>query len=439
MRIVNRHFAHLLEGYDRIVEYQRQFDDLLVKERARIRALNEQHDQAYQAEMERHRQKLEQIEAAYNRACAAWEKSEQPARQVYERKLVAWRRRLDRAVRRLDAQFAEERASLAADEAHLERAREVGKYLITLPYTLFAELSVGSRIRRKKEALERLRLRRDTIHAMPEPPFRPSSPMPRRAQLPEPPAEPLIVPLPEAQSMLDEWWAALRAAPDWLHNPEREHEGLTGELALLHTLDQALDDSFITIHGVLVHPHQDGDIVVLGGNGVWLLECKHVSGRVRYDGQNWAHEKRTWVEGSRAGSNGSKAWRPKEGEAFNPSAQWENQALSIKKTLNLHVSKEHIPPVSGGIVFTIDETELQITDCLIGWGKIEEWVDRIANMPIDLKYSERDLVACAHHLLNFSHRSENDLTASAIDAAEMIFSNYANALQRFKAKFGLQA
>lgn len=440
MRIINRHFTNLLDGYDRIMDYQRQFEDLLVKERDRLRVLNAERDAAYRAQMDHHRQKVEKIEAHHARACEAWEKSEQPGRQVYERKLVAWRRRLDRAVRRLDALLARERAALAEDEARLAHARDTSKYVVTLPFTLIAELYYGPRIRRKQESVEHLRARRNLVHATPEPPFKPLTPKPPRPALPKEPEKPEPLPLPESRnSMVEDWWTYLQDSPPWVHNEERDHPGLVGEMAMLDALEQRLDETFIAIHGVLVHPKHDGDIVVLGGNGVWLLECKHVSGRVRYDGQTWAHEKLTRVDGRASGARAEMEWRPKQGEVFNPSEQWEDQSRSIKKTLYMHVRRDRTPPVTGGIVFTIDDTELDIRDCLIGWGKIADWVDRIAEMPVDLKYTERDLVTCAHHILTYSHHSENDLTASAIDVAEMIFSNYSNALQRFKAQFRLQS
>ena len=397
MRIINRHFTNLLEGYDRIMDYQRQFEDLLVKERERLRGLNAERDAAYRAQLGHHRQKVEQIEAYYARACDAWEKSEQPGRQVYERKLVAWRRRLDRAVRRLDALLAQEREALAEDEARLAHARDAGKYLVTLPFTLIAEVYFGARIRSGQEAVERLRTRRNLVHATPEPPYKPLTPKPPHPALPKEPEKPQSLPLPESRSsMVEDWWTFLQDSPPWVQNEERDHPGLVGEMAMLDALEQRLDETFIAIHGVLVHPRHDGDIVVLGGNGVWLLECKHVSGRVRYDGQSWAHEKLSRVDGR--GARSEMEWRPKQGEVFNPSEQWEDQSRSIKKTLTMHVRRDRMPPVTGGIVFTIDDTELDIRDCLIGWGKIADWVERIAEMPVDLRYTERDLasVVCAN-------------------------------------------
>lgn len=78
MRIINRHFSNLLEGYERITEYHRLFDSLLERERARWRDLNEQNENAYRFQMLQHQQEIVQREALYQRAYEAWLKSEQP-------------------------------------------------------------------------------------------------------------------------------------------------------------------------------------------------------------------------------------------------------------------------------------------------------------------------------------------------------------------------
>lgn len=351
---------------------------------------------------------------------------------MYERKLAAWRRRLDRIVARLDTRLAEERKRLASTETAFRLAAAANLLIVTIPLAAPAALLLHLRVREIRARIDSLRIRRNLIHATPEPPYKPQSPEPHRAVRTEAPKRPRLIPIPEHVDLREKWWACLRKPPPWLHNEEGHREGDAGEALLLKAFAEVLGDMYIAIPGAKVERGLDGDLVIIGGNGVWVFDSKYLAGEITYNGAVWKHRKLIPYKGGR----GAKEWV--ERPIGDLSEEWLREYQSVDFTLKKNMRRS-FPRVTGGLVFTYKGAELNIRDdCPVAWGTIESWVDRLVNTPHDIHFTERDLVECAHHILNFSHRMEGDDAASAYDMAETVYSAASSEHQQFKARSQLE-
>ncbi|RLC94614.1 MAG: hypothetical protein DRI40_07265 [Chloroflexi bacterium] len=82
------------------------------------------------------------------------------------------------------------------------------------------------------------------------------------------------------------------AVPIFLRRYDVWKAGSTGEKSVVREL-QGLDDSYYLVSSVVL-PGSRGDIdqVLLGANGVFVIETKNYSGKVVCDGDNWYRIKR---------------------------------------------------------------------------------------------------------------------------------------------------
>ncbi len=91
--------------------------------------------------------------------------------------------------------------------------------------------------------------------------------------------------------------------------------GSTGEKNVIKTLNRNLNDQYSLINGVVLQGGGgDIDHIVLGPNGVFVLETKNWSGRIIIDGDNWQ--------------------RPGKQVTGNPSLQAKRNAQKVKRLLD---------------------------------------------------------------------------------------------------------
>ena len=427
MRIVNRHFSDLMAGYERIVSYNQQFESLVAKDCARWKEQNSRAEEAYQFQVQQRKQEIQRIDEVYNRTVDAWNRSEKPTRDVYDRHRVQWRKRYNRVIHRAEADLSGAREDLRKDQKLLTIAILACLLIITIPFALPAALILWIITREEKTQVARLQARVTSLRAVKEPLYKPLSKPPTRAAYPDMPRKPNLIPMPSPSNMLEKWWKSLENPPSWLDNEERQHEGLKGEALLLDALAQALDDSFIAVSGAKLEHSLDGDVIVVGANGIWVLDSKYVNGKITYDGQAWSHEKLIAYQGGR----GATEWVDKE--IGDPGSEWLREYESVNETLRRHMRRPH-PHVIGGIAFTHEKADLNIHDSfLIGWGTTAFWVDRIQSVRQDLSFPLGVLIECVQHILTYSQILEKDKTHSAAHMAETVYSEVSSAYQRFKA------
>ena len=129
--------------------------------------------------------------------------------------------------------------------------------------------------------------------------------------------------------------------------------GGKGENMVTETLKN-LNDNYYLINGVVVPPNRgDTDHIVLGKNGIFVIETKNVSGEVICDGDEWSRRK--------IGRGGT----PYYIKIGNPGNQVKRNAKMLKDLLiknKKEIFKRYSPHlwVHGIVVFTNPSCELKI-------------------------------------------------------------------------------
>jgi hypothetical protein len=170
----------------------------------------------------------------------------------------------------------------------------------------------------------------------------------------------------------EQWWGDL--TPPAL---EIKVEGDKGEKALLDGLGKKLSNQYIALHQVMVLRNLDADVVVLGPNGIWLLESKFHSGKVICRNGEWSQEKRYYGKGG-IPKKEVLPWDPYD-------EQWLREKESVAKTIALRLPPEMhwlAGEIHGGLVFTHHRVTLEIDpSCRVEYGSISDWVKKISTSP----------------------------------------------------------
>jgi hypothetical protein len=214
--------------------------------------------------------------------------------------------------------------------------------------------------------------------------------------------------------MTERWWALLAQDPPSVTNTRLPREGDEGEARLLAALGRALSDDFLAIPGAMVEYKMDADVIVIGRNGIWVIDSKYFAGTVSFGPGGWAHEKEVYIKGGRG------ARETVSIEVDDLSEQWQREQRSVDITLKKNM-KGPFPKVVGGLAFTYPGARLDIAgDCPVAVRTGDDWATHIASIPDDSQFDEQDLIECAHWILTYSHKLDNDQTGSALAAADTL-------------------
>src|SRR5512139_1556676 len=151
-------------------------------------------------------------------------------------------------------------------------------------------------------------------------------------------------------SLTEHWWADLMPPPLKINV-----EGDKGEKTLLDGLEKRLPNEFIVLHQYLVQRSLDADVVVLGPNGIWLLESKYHSGKVICRGGEWSQEKSYFGRGGIP----KKEILPRDPY----DGQWLREKESVATTITRRLPQEMhwlTNQLRGGLVFTHPKVSLEI-------------------------------------------------------------------------------
>jgi NIMA (never in mitosis gene a)-related kinase len=146
-----------------------------------------------------------------------------------------------------------------------------------------------------------------------------------------------------------------------------------------------LDDGFYLLNNVVVPPNWgDTDHVVVGPNGLFVVETKTVGDMVECDGDSWARYK--------VGAKGF-SYPVALG---NPSAQAKRNAKSLKDLLLTHKSEifEGESPhiwVHAVVVFTNEDVKLKIKNTTVEVLRLPELADFILSTKSGVTYAEEEL------------------------------------------------
>lgn len=138
--------------------------------------------------------------------------------------------------------------------------------------------------------------------------------------------------------------------------------GRQGEKAVINTLTQNLNDEYYLINGAYLKGKKGGDIdhIVLGPNGVYVLETKNWSGKIICNGDQWQ--------------------RPGKKVKNNPSLQVKHNTQKIKKIIdNSPISRDTKIWIEGLLVFTNTHANLSVNNPTVTILKLQQLSNYIKN------------------------------------------------------------
>ncbi|MEK6819744.1 MAG: nuclease-related domain-containing protein, partial [Nanoarchaeota archaeon] len=164
--------------------------------------------------------------------------------------------------------------------------------------------------------------------------------------------------------------------------------GHSGEQITIETL-QNLPDSYYLINDVsLPNGYGNIDHVVLGSNGIFIVETKNFEGEIRCEGNIWYQFKDTWKI-------------PEEYEIKSPSKQVKGNALKLKQYIESKniFSKSLKIWVEGIVVFTNDNVILRCDNSTVPVLKVDQLCNHIKHKESRIKFSSQELEKIAKILL----------------------------------------
>ncbi|MEM2918391.1 MAG: nuclease-related domain-containing protein [Candidatus Altiarchaeota archaeon] len=150
-----------------------------------------------------------------------------------------------------------------------------------------------------------------------------------------------------------------------------------------------LPDNYMLISNVVIPPNRgDTDHIVLGPNGIFVIEAKHYGGEIKCDGDKWQRYK--------ISKSGTKylLW------AGSPSAQVKRNAKVLKDFLLKHkeeIFKKEAPHIwiESILIFTNERAKIQVKNPTVKILKIYELSDFILSSvtPYNLKEEEIERIS----------------------------------------------
>ncbi len=171
---------------------------------------------------------------------------------------------------------------------------------------------------------------------------------------------------------------------------KRSHykSGYSGEQIVIEAL-QNLPDSYSLINDVnLPNSYGNIDHIVLGSNGIFIIETKNFEGEIRCGGDVWYQYKDTWEI-------------PEEYEIKSPSKQVKGNALKLKQYIESKniFSKSLRLWVEGIVVFAHDDVILRCNNSTVPVFKVNQLCSFIRNKESKIKFSSHELDKVAKILL----------------------------------------
>ncbi len=160
----------------------------------------------------------------------------------------------------------------------------------------------------------------------------------------------------------------------YLRKYRQFNAGLSGEKQVAKTLAHNLNNDYYLLNGVRVRGLGDIDHIVLGPNGVFVLETKNWSGKIRCNGDSW-----------------QRAGKP---IAASPSRQAKTAALATKRLIT--ASELWVEAV---VVFTNRHADLQVTSPTCTILQLAQLPRHIAAYKSQQTLSQRQLEALAKQIL----------------------------------------
>lgn len=157
-------------------------------------------------------------------------------------------------------------------------------------------------------------------------------------------------------------------------------KGLDGEKRVIEHLSSLEDDYYLINDLKLPESYGNIDHIILGPNGIFVIETKNFEGKIRCVEDVWYQYKDIWKI-------------PEEHEIKSPSKQVKGNALKLKQFIESKnvFSKSLRLWVDGIVVFTNPNTNLELNNPTVLVLKIEELYNYIKNKRSKIKFSSKEL------------------------------------------------
>lgn len=174
----------------------------------------------------------------------------------------------------------------------------------------------------------------------------------------------------------------------FLGNYSRYKSGIEGENTVVKFLS-ALDDNYYLINDVKL-PESYGNIdhIVLGPNGIFVIETKNYRGQIRCNGDDWVRH----YEGT-----------DREYDLGSPSKQAKRNAIITKQSIeSANTLKKFLSWVEGIVVFTNPEVGLKLSKTTVPVLRPENLCEYIKNKKSKIGFSTQELESIGKTILKQS-------------------------------------
>lgn len=224
-----------------------------------------------------------------------------------------------------------------------------------------------------------------------------------------------------------EWWQELNSCL----NPIKLTHGTTGEEILLLSLLQMKLKDHLCIPRLMVGRNLEVDLVIIGPQGVWVIESKYISGEILLRNGVWSREKKYFSSG--------KHQKTVVEDLGDIDGQWLRNKEEVKKTLQISLPElldMHPNLIRGGIAFTHEKCRGIDVDSssMAEWGNITIWKGAIfkprnaKGRPVKPFLSQEQIIAIADALLAKSIDFQVGQKRSTIITAENVWNRRARKL-----------
>jgi len=177
------------------------------------------------------------------------------------------------------------------------------------------------------------------------------------------------------------WWLFIIIFPIgrfFLHRYKNFKKGLEGENMVATTLKQLSDEYYLINDIKFPDSYGNIDHIVLGPNGIFVIETKNYTGEIICNGDKWI----------RRYTNG---WSYENYDIGSPSKQVKRNAWKIKELIEMAKILDKPIWVEGIVVFTNPDVDLNIEAPTVPILKLDELYYYIKNKGMEIKFSREEI------------------------------------------------
>jgi len=242
-----------------------------------------------------------------------------------------------------------------------------------------------------------------------------------RKGVPKPAIDRINFSVPKNLDLESTWWERLARTP----RPIQFNHGYRGEQLLLKYLDENIISDHICIINLMVGNKLDADLVLIGPNGVWILESKYISGVIHLNSGVWSREKSFYAPGGYL--------RSKKDYLGDIEGQWIREKKAVDITINRSfpsITKAHPSLVKGGLVFSHNRSRVIVdSDSNVPWGNFKMWASVInkhqdnGGHPQESTISKTQVFDIVEVLLERSRKISPSQVRSSINIASEVYND----------------